>query len=228
MGAATRREAAAAAARGEITVNGTAVRRADVHIDPAADTVVFRGETVIYAEYTYIMLDKPEGYISSTEERGSRTVMSLLPDKYVRRGLFPCGRLDIDTVGLLILTNDGPLAHFMLSPRHHVEKEYSFRLDREPTATGLEMIGKGIDIGDEKPCLPAEVCMTGALCGTVTITEGRYHQVKRMFEAAGSKVVFLERTRFAGLPLDRSIGRGGFRELTCAESSLLQSFSPNS
>ena len=221
-GIASRREVAIAARRGQVLVNGVACLRPDAHISEETDAVVYKGEAVVYRRFTYVMLNKPEGYISATEDGTLPVVTELLPERLRRMGLFPSGRLDRDTVGLMILTNDGILSHKLLSPKHHAEKVYFYRLAL-PLREGAEaLFSNGITIGNEvcKPALlsPSE----DRESGYVTLTEGKYHQVKRMFEALRNKVIFLERVSFGGVPLDRSLARGEWRYLTDPEIETLR------
>ena len=216
----SRREAAGIIRRGLVAVNGVAVRQADFRVDPDADAVVADGRRIVWRRNTYIMLNKPAGYISSTE-RG-KTVMTLLGDEEARPGLFPCGRLDADTEGLLLVTDDGPLGHLLLSPRRHVEKEYYFRCDPPLTAEGLDILRSGPDLGDFT-ARPAKVEPSegGREC-RITVTEGKYHQIKRMVHAAGSEVTYLRRLRFGPLELDPDLGSGEWRYLTESEIASLR------
>lgn len=226
-GLATRREAARAARLGQIVVDGEVCRQPDRHVDPEKNVVCFCGVPVVYRRYTYIMLNKPAGYISATDDPKEKTVLELLPPELKRRGLFPCGRLDKDTVGLLILTNNGKLAHRLLSPRHHVEKDYSFTLASAVDDMAVARLDAGVVLDDGYHTKPAKTALNAdRRSGTITITEGKYHQIKRMFEAVGSRVVFLERTRFAGIALDAALARGAWRYLTDAEIARLEAFLP--
>ena len=220
-GIASRREVAIAARRGQVLVNGIPCKRPDTHVNENTDKIVYSGEDVVYRRFTYVMLNKPEGYISATEDGSLPVVTELLPERLRRIGLFPSGRLDKDTVGLMILTNDGALSHTLLSPKHHAEKVYFYRL-RSPLAEGAEAAFlEGMTIGSEL-CKPARLAPSeDRESGFVTLTEGKYHQVKRMFEALHNKVVFLERVSFGGIPLDRSLARGEWRYLTDEEIEVL-------
>lgn len=221
-GAASRKEAARAAKAGEVLVDGRIARDLSAHIDPDTQIVVFRGETVVYQEHVYIMLNKPAGYVSSTDPKDGQIVTLLLDDRLRRRGLFPCGRLDRDTEGLLLLTDDGPLAHRLLSPRHHAEKTYFFRCTSpigEPERLRLE---SGVEIGEARPTLPARVELLSPTEGRITLTEGKYHQIKRMLEAVGSSIVYLERVVFAGIPLDPALERGQWRPLRPDEEQTIK------
>ena len=215
VGVASRTESAKAAKRGEITVNGVAVRRADVHVNPERDVVLYRGERIVYKEYVYIMLNKPDGYVSATDDPREKTVLELLPEKFSRLGLFPCGRLDKNTLGLLILTNDGEGAHRVLSPKHHVGKTYRFKCADPLTDADVELLANGIKLDDgyitkDAAIIPAP----DRLSGEITLTEGKYHQIKRMFAAVSNKITYLERISFGHITLDPTLARGEWRELT--------------
>lgn len=219
-GVATRTEASKAAKSGAVTVNGEVVRDLSAHLDPLTAAVTYFGETVQYREHTYIMLNKPEGYISATDDPRAETVLKLLPEKIGRLGLFPCGRLDIDTVGLLILTDDGALAHRLLSPRHHAEKVYFFTADKKIERT--DELEAGVTLDDGYHTLPAKIELIDEKHAYITLTEGKFHQIKRMLAAVGNHVQFLERVEFGGVKLDRSLGRGEWRYLTAEEEALLK------
>lgn len=206
--------------RGRVTVNGETVKSPDTPVDPDADLVSLDGEPFAFSRNVYYMLNKPAGYISSTEK--GNTVITLLGEDGKRPGLFPCGRLDIDTEGLLLITDDGPLSHLLLSPRRHVEKEYFFTCSPALTDEGIKMMESGVDLGDFT-ALPASVSPSkDRLSGTVTVTEGKFHQVKRMLSRAGSEVTYLKRVRFGPLTLDASLGSGEYRPLTNEEISALK------
>lgn len=223
-GSCTRSEASKAARCGNILVNGATVKRADVHIDPEKDVVTLSGRRIEYKKFTYIMLNKPDGFVSATEDsRGERTVLELLGERERRLGLFPCGRLDKNTFGLLILTNDGELCHRLLSPKRHVPKVYRFSCERGVTDADKERLETGIEL-DGTLTKPAKLTLSeDRRSGTIEITEGKFHQIKRMFEAVCNKIVYLERVSFAGIPLDESLPRGGWRELSPDEETVLLS-----
>jgi 16S rRNA pseudouridine516 synthase len=222
MGIASRRESAAAAKRGQITVDGTVVRDPSKHIDPERVRVCYMGRAIEYQKYVYVMLNKPEGYVSATEDSRLPPVTDLLSEELQKRELFPVGRLDRDTVGLMILTNNGPLAHSLLSPKHHVEKKYYFRASLPLPEDTESRFSGGVVLADGYECKSAEIELeedrTG---GIITLTEGKYHQIKRMVAALGSSVTYLERIEFAGIPLDRSLSRGEWRYLTESECKKL-------
>lgn len=219
-GIASRKEIAKAAKHGLITLDGKAVRDVSVHIDENTAAVTYMSKPVEWQRYTYIMLNKPAGYISSTEKNG-RTVMTLLPAEYTKMEMFPCGRLDIDTVGLLLITNDGALAHKLLSPKHHAEKTYYFKCDPPVDGEAVKRLEAGIDIGGyvTKPCRvkPGE----SGEDGCITLTEGKFHQIKRMFQSVGSGIVYLRRISFGTLSLDPELSEGQWRVLTDEEINAL-------
>lgn len=220
---ATRSESKKAARAGAVTVNGVAVRDTSVQIDEENDKVTFRGVPVVYRKFTYIMMNKPMDYISSTDDPRKKTVLELLPENLRRLGLFPCGRLDIDTTGLLILTNNGQLAHRLLSPKYHVDKTYFFTCFPPVSREQADRFEEGVDIGEKAFTKPAKVALSdNGASGFITISEGKFHQVKRMFFAVGSEITSLRRTEFAKIPLDETLPEGGFRPLTEAEESLLE------
>ena len=222
-GIASRRECAAAAKKGLITVGGVAVRDASVHIDPTSVSVVYMGRPVLYRKYTYVMLNKPEGYVSATEDSRLPVVTELLSPELRKIELFPVGRLDRDTVGLMILTNNGQLAHTLLTPKRHVEKRYFFRCS-EPLPIGVEeRFLNGVTLADGYECKSATIRLSeDRLSGEITLTEGKYHQIKRMIAASGSRVTYLERISFAELLLDGALSRGEWRYLTEDEQAMLE------
>lgn len=222
-GVLSRRETAKAVSRGEITVNGVPARRADTPIDEAHDAVCFRGEPIAFSKYVYVMMNKPSGYVSATEDgRGAPVVTDLLDEPLRKRGLFPAGRLDKDTVGFLLLTDDGALAHLLLSPKRHVAKRYVFTLDA-PLPLGAEArFAEGVTLGDEV-CKSAALTLTDdRTAGEILLTEGKYHQIKRMMQKEGATVQTLGRVSFAGIPLDRSLSPGAWRYLSEEEIVLLR------
>lgn len=222
-GAATRREAQAAARRGGVTVNGVPVRDLSQHIDEASAEVVYLGVRLVYRKYTYVMLNKPEGYVSATDDKSLPYVTELLTEELRRMELFPVGRLDKDTTGLMILTNNGPLAHALLSPKRHVEKRYIMRC-AEPLVTGAEEeFFRGVTLRDGYECKSARlVCDEDRSGGEITLTEGKYHQIKRMVGAMGNRVTSLMRVSFGPIALDGSLAAGEWRYLTDAEISALE------
>ena len=224
MGISTRKETALLAKKGQITVDGVPFRDASKHIDPEKNKVVFCGSEVSYAKYTYVMLNKPTGYVSATEDSRLPVVTELLSEQLQRIELFPVGRLDRDTVGLMILTNNGPLAHRLLSPKHHVEKEYYFKC-ADPLIEGAEdRFKNNIVLADGYECKSAVLAPdSDRLGGRIILTEGKYHQIKRMIASLGNKVTYLKRIRFSDIALDASLSEGEWRMLTEEEIKILES-----
>ena len=220
-GIASRKETAKAAKAGQITVNGIPAVKADMQVDPIADVVIFCGRKVVWREFVYVMLNKPDDYVSATEDsRGEQVVTSLLPEEYQKMGLFPCGRLDKHTLGLMLLTNDGQLSHRLLSPKRHVAKTYAFRVKFPLSEADVSELQSGIDIGGylTKPCT---VALIDEREGQITLTEGKYHQIKLMMEAVHNQITYLERITFGPLSLDPALERGEWRELTDEEIAAL-------
>jgi 16S rRNA pseudouridine516 synthase len=220
--------------RGRVSVNGTAVKSGDVKIETETDTVCFDGEALMFREFAYYMLNKPAGVVSATVDERDKTVIELITEDKPR-DLFPVGRLDKDTEGLLLITNDGGLASSLLSPKKHVAKTYYARVVRDKYGTSYDLLlteeivehmQSGLDIGDEKPTAPAELHIIEQAADEaeveITITEGRYHQIKRMFQAVGLKVVYLKRLSMGGLMLDENLKPGEYRELSEAECKSLK------
>ncbi len=223
LGVCTRREAAKIAKSGGILVDGTPIKDVSKHIDPEANKLSFLGRELFYQKFTYVMLNKPEGYVSATDDKSLPYVTELLPEELRRRELFPVGRLDRDTVGLMILTNNGQLAHSLLSPKHHVEKVYRFTA-AEPLKVGTEDIFReGVTLADGYECKSAVLTLDeGRLSGEIVLTEGKYHQIKRMIASTNNRVTSLERISFGGIALDTTLERGEWRYLTEDEISLLE------
>lgn len=223
MGISSRKESALAAKRGGVLVNGTPVRDASKHIDPERDVITYLGREIKYSRYVWVMLNKPEGYVSATEDSHLPVVTELLSDELQRMELFPVGRLDRDTVGLMLLTNNGNLAHTLLSPKHHVSKEYYFKCAEPLSPDAESRFRECITLADGYKCREAElVADIDRMGGVITLVEGKYHQIKRMIAATGNAVTYLERIKFAGIPLDRTLARGEWRMLTADEVKLLE------
>ena len=219
----SRSDAGRAARGGKITVNGVVEKKADRHIDPDTDVITLHGERIVYRRYTYIMLNKPEGFVSATEDGRDPTVLTLLPQELQRVGLFPCGRLDKYTLGLMLLTNDGELSHRLLSPRHHVEKRYAYTCKFPLPQEDMTILEAGVELEDGSQTKPARIIAEPqSQQGIIVLTEGKYHQIKRMFDAVGNKIRSLERITFGPLSLDPSLDRGDWRYLTDEETSLLR------
>ncbi|MBP5314146.1 MAG: rRNA pseudouridine synthase [Eggerthellaceae bacterium] len=210
--------------KGNVRINGVVVSKADTKIDTERDTVTFKEEDLSYHEFEYYLLNKPAGIISASNDIQATTVIDLIEENH-RTGLFPVGRLDKNTTGLLLITNDGALAHRLLSPGHHVSKTYEAILAHEASNDDIEAFAQGIDIGDEKLCLPAKLIIdnTEATHVTITIEEGRYHQIKRMFEARNNEVIELKRISMGPLVLDESLKEGQYRTLSDEELNALKS-----
>lgn len=221
---------------GKIKVNDVTQKDPGKKVDTDKDRIICGGEDISYSEMVYYMLNKPAGVITATEDKNQKTVLDLITDKK-RRDLFPVGRLDKDTVGLLIITNDGALSHRLLAPGKHVAKKYLVRVDGIITDEIKEAICSGVDIGDDKPTAPAELENVGLVStaesdevvvpemdsdgvvyeAEIIITEGRYHQIKRMFEAFGLNVIYLKRLSMGSLTLDPKLEEGEWRYLTDEE-----------
>lgn len=224
MGAGTRSEVKKLIRAGRVTINGAVAEKPEQKLDPEADTVCLDGEALLYAAYEYYLFHKPAGCVSATEDKIHKTVMDYLTDT-LRDDLFPVGRLDIDTEGLLLITNDGALAHELLSPAHHVPKTYYARVAGRVTEEDVRLFQEGVDIGEEKLTKPAElVILTSGEESEIrlTITEGKFHQVKRMFQAVGKEVVYLKRLSMGPLTLPETLLPGEYRALTQEELKLLQ------
>lgn len=215
MGIGTRSEVKHYIRKGKVAVDGITVKKPELKVDSKRQEVIVDGKPVVYREFEYYMLHKPAGVVSATKDIKERTVLDLI-DESKRRDLFPVGRLDKDTEGLLILTNDGALAHRLLSPAKHVDKTYYAKIRGEVTETDIRQFKEGLDIGDERPTLPAELTIisSGEVSEiSLTIQEGRFHQVKRMFRAVGKEVVYLKRISMGGITLDEELACGEWREL---------------
>ena len=206
--------------QGFVSVNGQIEKSADRHVDEHMDKVSFRGNELHYVSGRYYMLNKPMGVVSATQDNSSVTVAELLSAQD-RNGVFPVGRLDKDTEGLLILTNDGELAHRLLTPKRHVDKTYLVSLEHSLSREDVLRLEQGVDIGEERPTLPAKVDMVDEKNIYLTIHEGKFHQIKRMLRAVGNGVTALKRISFAGLYLDGSLKPGEYRELTDQEVAAL-------
>lgn len=228
IGAGSRSEIRKQAKQGLITVNGAIVKDSGMHVDPYNDVIEIGGERFMYREHIYLMMNKPPGVLSATEDRRDRTVIDLLKPEYAHFEPFPVGRLDKDTVGLLLLTNDGKLAHELLSPRKHVPKTYEATVEGEVDTADVAAFAAGVELDDGYVTLPAQLTILNRERGSkvisyisLTITEGKFHQVKRMFQAVGKKVIFLKRVSMGELKLDESLPQGTCRELTAEELNLL-------
>lgn len=226
LGYGTRKEVKALVKSGAVEVDGVVVKSSDIKIDPEKAVMKVDGEEVKYRKYIYLMMNKPDGVISATFDKYDETVIDLL---YIEDQVFepfPVGRLDKDTVGLLLLTNDGDLNHRLISPKHHVDKVYYAKINKPVDEKDIKAFEKGVVLDDDYRCLPAKLEIiesdeNGASV-YVTIVEGKFHQVKRMFQARGKEVVYLKRIKFGGLDLDETLPEGEYRELTEEEVEILQ------
>ncbi len=209
----TRTEAKNAVKKGQIAVNGQVQKAADFKVKENTDTVTFQGKPLSYAAFHYYMLHKPAGVITATEDKKESTVMDILREEKVKN-LFPVGRLDKDTEGLLLITDDGELAHNLLSPKKHVDKEYLVKVRDSISEEDCRKLSEGVDIGDEKPTAPAKVERVAEKEILLTIREGRFHQVKRMLQAVGNEVLYLKRLSMGSLRLPADLEKGAYRPLS--------------
>ncbi|MCM1189073.1 MAG: 16S rRNA pseudouridine(516) synthase [bacterium] len=207
--------------RGQVSVNGETARKADQKLREGADLVCVQGEEVCYRKYVYYMLNKPAGVVSAVTDNTAGTVVELLRQEDRQRGLFPVGRLDKDTEGLLLLTNDGGLAHRLLSPGRHVDKAYLVTPGHELGEQDILRLEQGVEIGEDRPTLPGKVTPLEDGKILLTIHEGKFHQVKRMLQAVDNRVLALKRTSFGGLKLDERLSPGEYRPLTEREVQIL-------
>ena len=213
----SRREVKALVRQGLVRVDGRLAASAEDKLDPAAAIITVAGETIALHRFTYVLLHKPAGVLTATEDRKQPTVLDLLPPELRRIGLAPVGRLDKDTEGLLLLTNDGELAHRLLSPKYHVDKRYLARVDGELSAADTEAFACGMTLGDGLECLPAGLEVLPDRVCIVTLREGKFHQVKRMLAARGAPVLYLKRLSMGPLTLDDSLAAGAYRLLRAEE-----------
>lgn len=217
----SRREVKLLVRQGLVRLNGAAAVSAEEKCDPETAVITVNGETVVLRRFTYVLLHKPGGVLTATEDRRQETVMELLPQELRRVGLAPVGRLDKDTEGLLLLTNDGELTHRLLSPKYHVDKRYFARVDGHLTAAHAEAFAKGMTLGDGLKCLPARLEILPDSGCIVTVREGKFHQVKRMLASCGAPVVYLKRLSMGPLVLGDELGRGEHRMLREEEVAAL-------
>ena len=208
---------------GTITINGTTAKDGSMHIDENSDTIKVGDEVVIYREFIYLMLHKPQGYVSATYDKHLPTVSDLIPEEYAHFDAFPVGRLDIDTEGLLVLTNDGALTHRVLSPKSHVNKTYYVQCEKPLTQEDKAAFLEGVTLDDGYVTMPAHLNIADnpSEC-TLVIQEGKFHQVKKMMESVGNKVTYLKRIKMGSLCLDNNLPIGEIRELTDEEVKLLE------
>ncbi len=234
-GIASRSETSRAVRGGEVLVNGIPARKADMQVDPDTVQVTFKGQPVVYRQFTYILMHKPDGVVSATEDGREQTVLDLLPEdlRRIRPALFPCGRLDKHTTGLMLLTNNGDLSHRLLSPARHVDKTYAFAVKFPLSEEDVTALESGVDIGgyttapckvelDEKdPDECGDIRHRGSH-GRITLHEGKYHQIKLMMEARHNQITKLQRITFGPLVLDPSLAAGEWRMLSEGEVKALE------
>lgn len=213
MGIASRKELKQIIKSGRVRVNGVAVTVPETKVESESDSISLDGEILIYSEFRYYMMDKPCGVLTATEDSRQKTVMDLISPEMKRMGLFPVGRLDKDTSGLLLLTNDGEFSHRVISPKSCVEKRYYAKVDGEASAEDIIAFEKGIVLADGTQCLPAKLELLGGNECIVTVMEGKYHQVRRMLASRGTPVIELRRLSIGELELGEELGPGGWREL---------------
>lgn len=217
----SRREVREMVRQGRVLVDGKPAPAADMKVDPQTAVILLDGEPLGYEKFTYVMLHKPAGVLTATEDRRQETVLDLLPPELCRRALSPVGRLDKDTEGLLLLTNDGQLAHRLLSPKSHVDKVYYARVDGALEPGDIAAFAAGMTLGDGLECLPAGLEILSPTEALVTLREGKFHQVKRMLAARGKPVLYLKRLSMGRLRLDPALAPGAWRMLTEEERSAL-------
>ena len=226
-GVGTRKEVKELLKKRLIKVNDEIVKDGKIHVDENEDTVKYKDEIISYKKFVYIMLNKPNGVISATEDKVHKTVIDLLGDEYRTFEVFPVGRLDIDTEGLLLLTNDGVLSHNLLSPNKHVDKKYYVELEKLLTEMDIAKLEKGVELKDfTTKDAKVEIIENGEESDKIrvyiTISEGKFHQVKRMFKAVGNEVKYLKRVKMGTLSLDENLKLGEYRELTEDELTKLK------
>lgn len=221
MGCGTRSQVKAFIRKGRVRVDEAVIKQPECKVDPVQTMVSLDGKQITYSAFEYYMLNKPAGVVSATEDKKYETVVSLITER-LRQDLFPVGRLDLDTEGLLLITNDGALAHQLLSPKHHVDKVYYAELSAEIPADAVQRFAEGIALEEDFVTLPAKLTVLSPKTAEVTIQEGKFHQIKRMFEAVGVEVVYLKRLSMGTLLLDDSLAPGEYRPLSTVEVNRLK------
>ncbi len=222
MGIGSRKEVKALVKAGEVIIDGKPAKDSAMQVDPYENEIIVCGQLLQYRKFIYLMLNKPAGFVSATEDKYLRTVAELVPPEFAHFEPFPVGRLDIDTEGLLIMTNDGQLAHRLLSPKYKVPKLYYAQLNKRLDEADIEEFKNGVVLDDGYKTMPAALEIIGDGEALVTICEGKFHQVKRMFEAVGKEVIYLKRLSMGGITLDEELELGETRELTEEELNILQ------
>jgi len=225
-GIGSRKEVKALIKNGEVKVDGLVAKDSGMQLDPEKSVIEISGRVIGYRKYIYLLMNKPEGVVSATFDNYDETVIDLLDDEHKAFEPFPVGRLDKDTVGLLLLTNDGELNHRLISPKWHVDKVYYAEIDKQVDEKDVDAFKNGVVLEDGYKCLPAKLeILEAGKDGSkvkVTVQEGKFHQVKRMFKSRGKEVVFLKRISFGPIDLDENLERGTYRELTGEEISVLK------
>lgn len=214
----TRSQAQKELKNGYVTVNGKTEKRGDLKVDPYTDEITYHGQTINYSEFTYVLLNKPQGYVSATEDNAQLTVLDLLPSEMKKLGLFPCGRLDKNTTGLIVLTNDGVSAHNALAPKKHVTKKYLFTTADPYNGDDIRAIEYGITLKDGYTTKPCKIEKIDDFSGYIYLTEGKYHEIKRLFGARHNKILTLKRVEFGNFTLD-GLSEGEWRYMTKEEIS---------
>lgn len=226
LGYGTRKEVKAIVKAGAVEVDGILAKTSDLKVDPEKSVIKVDGEEINYRKFIYLMMNKPVGVVSATVDNYDETVIDLLDPEYAVFQPFPVGRLDKDTVGLLLLTNDGELNHKLISPKYHVDKVYYAEINKPVDESDIEAFKNGITLDDGYKCMEAKLEISNSdkdgSTVFVTIMEGKFHQVKRMFEAVDKKVVYLKRMKFGGLDLDETLAEGQYRELSEEELEVLR------
>lgn len=225
MGYLSRSEVKKACKQGIISVNNKIVKDYGLQVDTSKDEIILNGEKVAYKEFVYIMLNKPDGYLSATYDKKDKIVLDLIDKKYLAFEPFPVGRLDKDTEGLLVLTNDGKLSHRILSPKKHIPKTYYAKIKGKVDEFDIKEFEKGVTLDDGYVTMPStlKILKSDEISEIeLTIHEGKFHQVKRMFESVGKKVIYLKRISMGKLELDKNLALGEYRELTEEEVKLLE------
>jgi 16S rRNA pseudouridine516 synthase len=217
----TRKEIKKLISKGIVYVNGEQVKKPEIKYDETNISININGEEIEVKKHVYLLLNKPKGYVSATEDDSQNTVLDLVPEKYKNRNIFPAGRLDKDTTGLMLITDDGEFAHNILSPRKHVKKIYEVTLDIPVTESMVKGFKEGVNLNDGE-CKSAILEITGEYTAKVTITEGRYHQIKRMFGCYGAKVIELNRICMGNLYLPKDLKLGEVKEATEKELQEIQ------
>lgn len=217
-GTLTRSQAQKQLKLGKVTVNGETIKKADYKVDPDKDEIRYNDDKIVYRRFVYIMMNKPRGVVSATEDRDQKTVLDLLPEDLLKFDLFPCGRLDKDTTGLVVLTNDGISAHNALSPKKHVEKKYSFETAYTYSDADVTAIESGITLKDGYSTKPCKIERISETEGYIYLTEGKYHEIKRLFGARSNKITKLRRIGFGKLEIG-DLAEGAWRYLTEEEIS---------